>query len=179
MHIYKFSDLIHLLSNEYIKNIILFTLVALFAIFLLSKVNKLFHERTNNAQVIELLKRIVKILIATIAIITILGIFGIDTSALITGLGLTGFTVGFALKDTLSNMIACILLTFYRPFKIGDNIKVLGTQGLVKSIDMRYVTLTENKKIHLIPNHKLISEKVTVLPKHYQDNKDNKGNKDK
>ena len=43
-----------------------------------------------------------------------LGILGVDIAALVAGLGLTGFALGFTLKDALSNLLAGILILFYQ-----------------------------------------------------------------
>jgi small-conductance mechanosensitive channel len=84
-------------------------------------------------------------------------------SALVAGLGLTGFALGFALKDTISNLISGILILLYKPFKIGDRIKISGYEGIVVSIDLRYTELdAEGNKI-LIPNSKLFTNPIEVL----------------
>ena len=73
---------------------------------------------------------------------------GINVSALVAGLGLTGFALGFALKDTISNLLSGVLILLYRPFKIGNTIKVSGYEGDVVSIDLRYTELnSEGNKI--------------------------------
>jgi small-conductance mechanosensitive channel len=84
-------------------------------------------------------------------------------SALVAGLGLTGFALGFALKDTISNLLSGVLILLYRPFKIGNRIKISGYEGIVVSIDLRYTELdAEGYKI-LIPNSKLFTDPITVL----------------
>ena len=57
-------------------------------------------------------------------VITALGTVGINVSALVAGLGLTGFALGFALKDALSNVLAGALILSYRPFRRGERIEV-------------------------------------------------------
>ena len=42
--------------------------------------------------------------------VTALGSVGVDVSALVAGLGLTGFALGFALKDTISNLLSGVLI---------------------------------------------------------------------
>lgn len=102
-------------------------------------------------------------LIWIIAILTLLGIWGIDISSLLAGLGLTGFALGFALKDVLAGSIAGILILFYQPFKVKSKISVMGVEGIVIDIDMRYTTIEDDLGKHLIPNSKILSEKVTIL----------------
>ena len=90
--------------------------------------------------------------IILMGLISSLGTLGIDVSAMVAGLGLTGFALGFALKDALSNLLAGVLILFYQPFKIGDSIEVAGCKGTVKDIGLRYTTLESNASTFLIPN---------------------------
>ncbi len=93
-----------------------------------------------------------------------LGTMGIDVSALVAGLGLTGFALGFALRDAISNMIAGALILTYRPFIRGDRISVSGYEGLVAAIDLRYTTLRDADKglRVLVPNATLFAKEVVV-----------------
>ncbi len=92
-----------------------------------------------------------------------LGKMGINVTALVAGLGLTGFALGFALRDILSNVLAGALILVYRPFETNDRIVVAGLEGMVTHIDLRYTTLqAENKKI-LIPNSTLFTNAISVL----------------
>ncbi len=95
--------------------------------------------------------------------VTALGTLGIDVSALVAGLGLTGFALGFALKDTISNLLSGVLILLYRPFEIGNRIKISGYEGIVISIDLRYTELDSEGSKVLIPNSKLFTDPVTVL----------------
>ena len=68
--------------------------------------------------------RAVRTTLIVIGFISALGTLGIDVTAMVAGLGLTGFALGFALKDVLSNAVAGVLILFYRPFALGDRIVV-------------------------------------------------------
>ena len=67
---------------------------------------------------------IVKNIMLIVGLITALGTLGVNISAIVAGLGLTGFAFGFAFKDMLSNFISGILIFIYEPFKLGDTIEV-------------------------------------------------------
>jgi small conductance mechanosensitive channel len=58
-------------------------------------------------------------------------------SSLIAGLGIAGFTIGFALQDVAKNFVAGILLLIQQPFEIGDEIEVAGYIGTVLEISLR------------------------------------------
>lgn len=109
------------------------------------------------------LARISSIIILILGLVTALGTLGINVSALVAGLGLTGFALGFALKDTISNLLSGILILLYQPFIIGNTIKIAGYEGEVIKIDLRYTELeSEGNKI-LIPNSKLFTNPITVI----------------
>ncbi len=111
----------------------------------------------------SLLARTSSVTLIIFGFVTALGTLGINVSALVAGLGLTGFALGFALKDTISNLLSGVLILLYRPFEIGDRIKISGYEGVVVSIDMRYTELEgEGRKI-LIPNSKSFTDPITVL----------------
>ncbi|MBC8145198.1 MAG: mechanosensitive ion channel family protein [bacterium] len=59
----------------------------------------------------------------------LLGIFGLDTTGIITILGAAGLAIGLALQGTLSNFASGIMLMVFRPFKAGDTIEVAGVSG--------------------------------------------------
>ena len=87
--------------------------------------------------------------------VSALGTLGIDIGALIAGLGLTGFALGFAFKDTISNVLAGIMVIIYKPFDLDDIILVGKFEGRVRSIDLRYTVLDYNDRIVYVPNAKL------------------------
>ncbi len=91
-----------------------------------------------------------------------LGTFGINISALVAGLGLTGFALRFALKDVVSNLIAGSIILLHRPFKINDRIIVVGHEGKVIKIDLRYTTLKTKDHLSLIPNGMVLNKPVMV-----------------
>lgn len=111
--------------------------------------------------VVLLLSRVFYYGVLILGILTALPATHLDVSALIAGLGLTGFAVGFALKDVLSNLLAGIMLLIYRPFNIGDHIKMGEHEGTITTIRMRDTVLrAADGRSVIIPNTKLITEVV-------------------
>jgi small-conductance mechanosensitive channel len=93
--------------------------------------------------------------------ITALGAAGLNVTALVTGLGLTGFALGFALKDVLSNLLSGIMLLLYRPFNIGDHIRMGEYEGTIETIRMRDTLVrAADGRLIVIPNTKLITDVV-------------------
>ena len=82
---------------------------------------------------------------------------------MIAGLGLTGFALGFALRDAVSNLIAGALILLYQPFGYGDKITVGGSSGTVVRINFRYTVLEAvGGTIILVPNSSMFSNSVKV-----------------
>jgi small-conductance mechanosensitive channel len=74
-------------------------------------------------------------------------------SSLIAGLGIAGFTIGFALQDVAKNFVAGILLLIQQPFDIGDSIEVAGYGGTVLDISLRATEMrTWDGRWVFIPN---------------------------
>lgn len=145
----------------------LVTLVPFCIVWLISKsifrkvISNLKGSSKNSA--IIYLGKSLSVVIWTIALLTVLGTWGIDISALVAGLGLTGFAVGYALKDVLVNTIAGIMIIFYKTVEINSHIALLDVEGTVIDIDLRYITIKGAKSKHLIPNSLLLSEKITIF----------------
>src|SRR5689334_21691168 len=63
-----------------------------------------------NPDILSLLAWSGKATVASIGVVTACGTMGIDVGALLAGLGLTGFAIGFALKDIISNWLSGVLI---------------------------------------------------------------------
>lgn len=117
----------------------------------------------NTRFVLRLGARMASIAIMVFGTVTGLGTMGINVSALVAGLGLTGFALGFALKDVLSNFIAGVLILLYRPFHLYDHITVAGLEGTVTEIDLRYTTLQKEGQRYLVPNSILFTNSIGII----------------
>ncbi len=139
----------------------------LLVFLLLSKVikpaiNKISRSLYLESHITLLVSRITGIVLVMFGFVASLGVLGVNVSAMIAGLGLTGFALGFALKDTISNLLSGVLISLYRPFEIGDHIKISGYEGTVVTIDLRYTELCKDGDKILIPNSKLFTDPITV-----------------
>jgi small conductance mechanosensitive channel len=87
---------------------------------------------------------------------------GVDVTALVAGLGLTGFALGFALKDVVSNVVAGVLILIYRPVVAGEHVKVKTFEGLILSTDLRYTVLQAGEQVIYVPNSIMFTDAITV-----------------
>jgi small conductance mechanosensitive channel len=108
------------------------------------------------------LGRVARVTLMLVGTVSALGTAGIDVAALVAGLGLTGFALGFALKDSVSNVLAGILVIVYEPFRQDDYIKVKSFEGKVVDIDLRYTVLDTGETRIFVPNSILFTDAITV-----------------
>jgi small-conductance mechanosensitive channel len=118
------------------------------------------HADFNTSYVLKVVGRALSFGMLLLGGVTALGTMGINVSALVAGLGLTGFALGFALKDILSNLVSGILILLYRPFALHEQISVAGMEGVVTDIDLRYTRLEREGKAYLIPNSMMITNTI-------------------
>ncbi|MBW3581610.1 MAG: mechanosensitive ion channel [Euryarchaeota archaeon] len=86
-------------------------------------------------------------------VVVVLGVAGVNVAALVGGLAIGGFIVGFAIKDTLNNLAAGVMLLLYRPYSVGEVVEIAGSGGGVTGLGLAMTRLkTYDGKIITIPN---------------------------
>jgi small conductance mechanosensitive channel len=78
--------------------------------------------------------KIVRVVIIVFTLIAVLNRFGVQTTSVIALLGAAGLAVGLALQGTLSNVAAGVMLLLFRPFKIGDAVKLDGEVFVIDAL---------------------------------------------
>ena len=158
----RLSDQIWLLTPKIFNGLLimlLFWVGGFVAEYVLRTISRRY---TTQQDFLALMARVSRIGLFILGTISALGTMGLNITALVASLGLTGFALGFALKDALSNVLAGMLVMIYKPFKIGSTIKVIGYEGRVQRIDLRYTTIVcENRRI-LIPNSSLFNNPIEI-----------------
>lgn len=134
------------------------------ASFVLRKAMRRIDNRIRfNQEIFILIGRTASAALIVFGAVTALGTAGVNVSALVAGLGLTGFALGFALKDALSNLLAGVLILVYRPFQRNDYISVAGFEGTVLQTDFRYTILQGKDRKILIPNSTLFTNAISLF----------------
>ncbi len=106
----------------------------------LRKVNDRFERF--DATLLPVLSAFSSVVVYSIAIVIILDFFGVNTASIIALLGAAGIAVGLALKDTLSNIAAGIMLLILRPFRTDEVIETGSFLGKVKQVGV-FTTVLE------------------------------------
>lgn len=144
----------------------LLTALAIFIISLyLAKVvsnllRRVLARRNAPISVTHLLARLTLWAIIVAGTITALQRF-FNVTAFLTGLGILGFTVGFALQDIMKNFAAGIILLLQRPFHVGEFIGVAGFDGTVLEIDLRTTEIKAlDGRIVILPNADILTNPI-------------------
>jgi small-conductance mechanosensitive channel len=129
--------------------------------FLSGLINGILTKRKADPEVTQLLTQLTRWSIITIGIITALQRF-FDVTAFLAGLGIIGFTIGFALQNIMQNFVAGMILLVEQPFDVGDAIEVNGIGGSILSINLRTTEMkTWDGLIVIVPNADILSNPIT------------------
>lgn len=111
--------------------------------------------------VIELLRRISKIILWGLAVIIFLQNLGYDITALVAGLGIGGLAIAFALQNILADIFASFSIYFDKPFEIGDFIIIGNDMGTVKKVGIKTTRIqTLQGEELVVSNKELTSTRV-------------------
>ena len=110
-------------------------LEALFTQYLVPMVGE--TETDLDDQLLPILRTGTKTVIWVLAVIIALDNAGYDVAALMAGLGIGGFALAMAAKDTISNIFGGFTIFTDKPFTLKDRIKVSGYDGVVKEVGLR------------------------------------------
>lgn len=147
-------------------------LVALTAAWILGgwsrrKLQALFRKRSFDPTLSSFFSNLVRYAILAGAVLGCLGVFGIQTASFAAVIAAAGLAVGLAFQGTLSNFAAGVMLLVFRPFRVGDLVKVNGELGIVKEIELFTTRLaTLDNRLIIIPNSAVFGNKIENLT-HY------------
>lgn len=87
---------------------------------------------------------------------------GVNVMPLIAGMGVTGFILGFAFKESLGNLAAGMMIAINMPFRVGDYVTVGSVSGTVRDLNMMAATLftSDNIKV-VVPNNVIWGSPIT------------------
>ena len=107
--------------------------------WLVTRTLRPFRRLAPNRFVEGLLEKVVRFAFALAGLIVAMNLLGM--TALLTSIlgaaGIVGIAAGFALRDTIENSIASILLSLRQPFGPGDHVLIAGQEGRVAVLNSR------------------------------------------
>jgi len=141
---------------------ILIFVASLYVAGLLSNLlKKVLTKRNADREVTLLLAQVTRWSLIVIGMITALQRF-FDVTAFLAGLGILGFTVGFALQNIMQNFVAGVILLIQQPFGVDDAIEVKGIGGTVLAINLRTTEMrTWDGLIVIVPNADILANPIT------------------
>jgi small conductance mechanosensitive channel len=98
---------------------------------------------------------------ALLVAVAALQMVGIPTSSFLAALGAAGLAIGLALKDSLAQLAAGVVLMVLRPFRAGEYVVAAGQEGTIESVHLFQTVLraADNRMITL-PNGSITGQPI-------------------
>jgi small-conductance mechanosensitive channel len=91
-----------------------------------------------------------------VALLMILTEFGVNTSALLAGIGVLSLAIAMGSQQAVADCVNGFFIIMDDQYRVGDEVEISGKQGRVDNIDLRRTILKDNKgNIHHIPHSKV------------------------
>lgn len=135
-----------------IKAIQVVTIILVITTVALAIINRTFRKNQRQITVVRLINNMVKCVVTIVILITVLAIWGIDTTALITGAGVITLIVGLGMQSLISDVVAGLFIVFENEFNVGDIVTIDGFRGTVVSIGIRTTKLEALGNIKIVNN---------------------------
>jgi small conductance mechanosensitive channel len=125
-------------------------------------VKRLMKKANMDKALIGFLSSILNAVLLVVVVIAALEQLGVNTTSVLAVFAAAGLAVGLALKDSLSNFSAGVMLIIFKPFKVGDFVEAAGISGVVEVIRIFNTQLRtgDNREI-IVPNSQIYSGIIT------------------
>jgi len=159
------ADLVPMLTDWAVK-IILALLIYVIGKWITGRITRLTRRllegRGVDETLVNFLGNIVYAVLLVAVILAALDTIGLPVTSLLAVVGAAGLAVGLALKDSLGNFAAGVMLVIFRPFSKGHFVEVAGVAGTVDEVKIFSTILTtpDNKQI-TIPNAQVAAGTIT------------------
>ena len=123
--------------------------------YLLASFGPLWRRVTPNNFLAGLVQSAVRFVFVVIGLIVALNLLGAGTllGAVLGGAGVIGIALGFAMRDTIENYVASLMLSVRQPFRANDHVVIEDREGRVIRLTSRATVLMTLDGNHLrIPN---------------------------
>ena len=154
------------MALPFASNLVIAAAIYLVGSWLVRRLTGLMRGVSKKRQLDEALSEfvisIISVVLTFIVALIALEQLGLDTTSLLALLGAAGLAVGLALKDSLSNFAAGVMLILFKPFKTGDFVEAAGIAGVVERITIFSTQLRtgDNRQI-IVPNSGIYGDVIT------------------
>jgi len=127
-----------------------------------AKINSIVRKTTNvKSELINVTVKIINFTLILITVLLMLHLAGVNLTAILSGLGIGGFAIALAAKDSLANFFGTLSILMSDTFSQGDWIVVDKVEGVVVEIGLRVTTIrTFDNALISVPNSKLANEAI-------------------
>lgn len=104
-----------------------------------------------------------RFIIWIVAVLMALPEFGVNIGPILASLGIAGFAVGMAAKDTVADFISGFFILLEGQYKVGDKIKIGAIEGKVVDFNLRRTVIEDEIGfLHFFPNSqiKIVARKI-------------------
>ena len=120
------------------------------------------HGRNIDDTLEDFLANILNAILMVAVILAAVDTLGVNITSLLAVVGAAGLAIGLALKDSLGNFAAGVMLIIFRPFGKGDLVVVAGTTGVVEEVRIfNTILVTPDNKEITIPNALITADPIT------------------
>ncbi len=123
--------------------------------YLLAGLSGLWRRLAPNSFLAELIASAIRFVFVILALVVALDMIGAGAllGAVLGGAGVVGIALGFAMRDTIENYVASLMLSLRQPFRANDHVVIDDLEGLVIRLTTRATVLMTLEGNHLrIPN---------------------------
>ena len=153
-------DLLADLLSRLILALVVFSVVMLTWIIINRFVSHRLKRRVDSTTA-AMLQTLTKTAFISLGLLAGLNAAGVQTGTLLASAGVLSLTVGFALKDTLSNIVSGFLIFMDRPFTIDDLVEIDGQYGRVDRITLRTTRIvTKDGRMLAVPNASVMNKTI-------------------
>lgn len=128
------------------------TIGLLISTVLMAVINRAFVKNQREITVSKLVNSIIKWLTVIVLVIAVLAVWGVDTTALITGAGVITLVVGLGMQSLIADVVAGLFIVFENEFNVGDIVTIDGYRGTVTDIGIRTTKLEAAGNIKIFNN---------------------------
>ncbi|WP_035179124.1 mechanosensitive ion channel family protein [Alkalihalobacterium bogoriense] len=119
-------------------------------------------EDEEKSMLIPFLSKGLRFLVIALTLTIVLGVWDIQITGLVAGLGLGGLAFALAAQDTVSNFFGGVIIITEKPFQKGDWIETPTVTGVVEDITFRSTKIrTFADSVVTVPNSTLANEPIT------------------
>lgn len=135
----------------------------LFVGFAIARMRQPWERLAPNMFIAEIYRQLLRLAFVVIGIVAALDIINATAllSTILGAAGIIGLALGFAVRDTVENFIASIMLSFRQPFRPNDTVEINGDQGKVIRLTSRATILLSFDGNHIrIPNAVVFKSRI-------------------